>query len=85
MVTLTLLGREARQKNSALKRQLQEMTLQHTQKTLSLLKELNVSAASLERVVQARADVPQLRLACGCVLCAWCIHALLRSPRPPRT
>ena len=60
VVTLTLLGREARQKNSALKRQLQEMTLQHTQKTLSLLKELNVSAASLERVVQARADVPQV-------------------------
>ena len=63
VVTLTLLGREARQKNSALHRQMQEMTLRHTQKTLSLLKELNISAASIasvNRVLQERAEVPQV-------------------------
>ena len=68
--TLTLLGREARQKKIALERQLQEMTLrvQQAEETilqhsvtpeetslLSFLKELNVSAASIERVLQARA------------------------------
>ena len=58
VVTLTLLGREARLKNSALKRQIQEMTLQHAEKTLSLQKELNASAASVKCVLQARAEVP---------------------------
>ena len=58
VVTLTLLGREARLKNSALKRQIQEMTLQHAEKTLSLQKELNASAASAKCVLQARAEVP---------------------------
>ena len=68
--TLTLLGREARQKKIALERQLQEMTLrvQQAEETilqhsvtpeetslLSFMKELNVSAASIERVLQARA------------------------------
>ena len=58
VVTLTLLGREARLKNSALERQMQQMTLQHAEKTLSLQKELNASAASVKCVLQARAEVP---------------------------
>ena len=69
VVTLTLLGREARQKTIALERQLDDMTLrvQHAERILqhsvtpeetsllSLMKEINVSAASIERVLQARA------------------------------
>ena len=81
VVTLTLLGREARQKTIALERQLDDMTLrvQHAERILqhsvtpeetsllSLMKELNVSAASIERVLQARAGagVPKVVAAGG--------------------
>ena len=69
VLTMTLLGREARQKKIALERQLQEISwvqqaeetiLQHSvtpeeTSLLSFMKELNVTAPSIERLLQARA------------------------------